>query len=334
MASKFNRVHWAVCVILAGFPFGLFLLVTWLFGVGDPRFTALLSSVPSAADLLVAHPVSNLRVKFAGYGSYVFLHVLLCLCASLYFLVSLCKRARKSSSGVRFQVVFATLFFALLGGAIGVLTTTPSVFSDLMVAPFSHFASSTGLSVKFAHSLFDADGFLHLALLLPTLFGVLAVVFAAAAFNQFVFSQRSYAGDDVVKNFIAAISIAKVQITLLSLVLVSSVLTARAFFLILPSLVSPGMKAELQLYTDFAGAVSMGSGLLFTATLFATFAPGAAIILTDIQGKKDSQGRDSLAAVLEHLKSSSWAQQMKSILQVVLTVAAPALVSPVLGLLA
>ena len=334
MAGKFNKVHWAVCVTLAGFPFGLFLLVTWLFGVGDPRFTALLSSVPSVADLLVDHPVANLRVKVAGYSSYVFIHVILCLCASLYFLVSLCKRARKSSSGVRFQIVFAALFFALVGGAISVLTTSPSVFSDLMVAPFVHFAVFTGLAFKFAHALFDAEGFLHLALLLPTLFGVLAVVFAAAAFNQFVFSQRGYAGDDVVKNFIAAISIVKVQITLLSLVLVSSVITARAFFLILPSLVAPDMKAEFQLYTDFAGAVSMASGLLFTATLFATFAPGAAIILMDIQGKKDSQGRDSLEAVLQHLESSSWVQQMRSILQVVLTVAAPALVSPVLGLLA
>ncbi len=333
MTSKFNKFHWALCVCLAVVPFGLFVLVIWLFDIGDSRFAAELSSLPSAAALLIDYPVANLRVQVAGYGSYVFLHVLLCLCASLYFLVSLCKRARKSSSGVRFQIVFATLFFALVGGTITVVTTTPSVFSDLMVAPFSHFASSTGLDAKFAHSLFDADGFLNLAILLPTLFGVLAVVFAAAAFNQFVFSQRAYVGDDVVKNFIAAISIAKVQITLLSLVLVSSVITARAFFLILPSLVSPDMTAELQLYTDFAGAVTMASGLLFTATLFATFAPGAAIILTDIQGKKDSQGRDSLEAVLEHLKSSSWAQQMKSILQVVLTVAAPALVSPVLGLL-
>ncbi len=333
MRGEVKRAQWAVCVCLSVAPLLLFLLVFWSFAIGDPALDAVLPESKSPGALFVAYPAEHLRIGVLGYASYVFVHLLLCSGACFYYLQSLRALPAGPAADRRFQVGFAVLFALGVCLAIVVLTVTESVFADLVVVPFRHLSARTGVDDIFSPPAGTAAGFLYLAILLPTIFGTVTVVFASAAFHQVVFLRRGPAAATDAAPVKTAIPVLRVKMTVLSLILVSSVVTARAYFHLFPALLLPEAKAEHQLYAELASTLSMACGLLYTATLVMAFAPGAAVLVARFLLPERGELSDSLQTSFEEFWKSSGFDQLKSILQAVLTLAAPALASPLLEIL-
>jgi len=208
-----------------------------------------------------------------------------------------------------------------------------SVFSGLFVEPLRDLLQTLKLDDAFARYPSGIVTFLYLSLLVPTLLGIVAVVAGTAAFHHVALSRTRRDSPDWQGDFVDCVTVLKRQLTLLSLILVSAVLTSRTYVNFMPSLVYPKQSEAHAIYVELASALSFSSGILLTATLFAAFAPGVVLLVTDVAGIQLEGKEHGLHAILERLKINNPTSQIAAVTRVVLTLVAPALAGPVMNIL-
>ena len=185
--------------------------------------------------------------------------------------------------------------------------------------------------------MFDAndsvDTFLAMSLIAPTSLGIIVVVLATCSFHSALFFSRSRWAERHRNALESAATILRHDLIALSIVLVSSVITARAYFTIAAGVFASADHVAAAFYGDLAKTLSTGSGLLFSATLFAAFAPGV-IALTAVpgDGSKPKSRRSHILSGLA-FRPGPLSERFKGIWQPITAFVAPAVSAPLLDLL-
>ena len=122
----------------------------------------------------------------------------------------------------------------------------------------------------------------------------------------------------------------------LSFVLVSSALTAHMFFRLPTAFFTSAKGAEKSVisayYTELSSALSLGSGLLFSATLIAAFGPGYFRLMSERH--KDANPSSPVSTAETFFESIKIATEgITKIWKFVAAVVAPVLASPIFDLL-
>lgn len=335
-------VKWVCAVLAAGIPLVLFTSILSLFGAGDRELLGLTASEEFGPAILKPFPPARLGVVTLEYGWWVFAHVLLCIAVAAYFATLLAGHAERQSRELLPRL--ATLA-VIIAGIVGVLAymvftvdrsgpTIDAAFANLVVTPFYYFLTAAGLGDQFAGHGGDPWLYLSLGAIGPTAFGILCVTFASGVFHQDVQNRKPFGTEGWEQDYAACLRHLKTYAAVLSLILVSSTLTARAYFHIVPKLLAAPAKDApdpgiYKIYSDFAGEISTASGLLFTMTLIAAFAPGLIVLLRDISGAVRERGQEGRQSLLEQLGLTDLRANLSTILRIGLTVASPALASPI-----
>lgn len=328
----YQRHQWAMQVAFAIIPLALFLLVIWVF-IGDGRH-----SVGQITDICsvgrLDNPAVRLRAAMLNYSTHVYVHMIVCLVATCYFLMVMRNHARARSLAIRFEIGFAISFTLIAGAAVVTMTASQllptrwMIIWGLYIGPFEQLANALQLNDKLSGSFWGPPSFFHVLVLVPTFFGLMAVVSCTSAFHYVVCSRRSMKTDTWQDDVVRCATLLKRQLTFLSLALVTSVLTSKAYLYLLPNLVKDG--SALKVYSDLASTLSFANSMLFTATLLAAFAPGVVSLLRDLSRLSADEKRGGLTAILERLNISKPSGQLSGIVRVVLTLAAPGLAGPLM----
>ena len=333
----YKRHQWALHTAFAVIPFVLFLLVVWAFVGADQQL------IPAAGVIGTPPPpkmidYANARVGMAilDYSIHLYIHVLISVAAIFYFVLVICNHARARSFTIWFEIGYAMLLTLVFGVVVIIVTIKDlslPILWRLYVAPFRDFFELFDLLDKLSGRFLEPSFFFYLSVIVPTLFGIVAVSFCTSAFHHVVCSRRPRGSDDWPGDIVRCVTVLKRQLAFLSLVFVSSVLTSRAYVRLPLSLIDPENKYEYGFYSDLASTLSFSSSMLFTATVLAAFAPGVVLLLRDLTGLSSDEKRGGLTVVLERLKISKPISQIAGIARAVLTLAAPALVGPLVDLL-
>lgn len=342
-ATTYCRYQWAMQVAFVVLPLILFLFIVWVFMDGDQQLRSVGATIEEPSGELVDYATARLGVVILDYSIHVYVHVIVSLVAIYYFLSVMRNHARTRLLTIRFEIGFAMLFTFLVGAAVVIMTIGQPlpksclIFSGLYIAPFEGLFDSLELKDKLSGHSWKSLSFFHVSVfhvsvLMPTLFGLVSVIFCTAAFHHIVCSRRpmktNVGQDDVVH----CITTLKRQLTFLSVVFVTSALTSRAYVHMLPSLVGQDETAH-KIYSALASTLSFASSMLFTATVLAAFAPGVTSLLRDITRLSSDESPGDLTAILERLNISRPIDQLVGIVRMVLTLAAPALADRVMDVL-
>ena len=334
---------WVLSILAAAVPLVLFVVSLSIFETGDRYLETVIASEGFGPAILVDFPSARLAISTTRYGVWVFGHVLLCLGVSVYFFGLLRRRSASSTDG-RFPWIGVLAAYA--GGVIAVLaylTLTPTrdvgsvetPFADLVIMPFYLFLEAQNMAGQFPG--FGNDPWLYLAtaVLCPTALGIVCVVAASGLFHHMVLNRKARGiegwEDDVVKCLFSL----KQNAAVLSLILVSSTLTARAYFHLVPGLIAetvgdPAQPSAIHaVYKNLADTLSTGTGVLFSMTLIAAFAPGLVNLLGELTQAAHVQKGDERHPLMERLDLADFRAKLTSILRMGLTIASPALAAPV-----
>ena len=335
-------IKWVLAIVAAAIPLVLFTSILSLFGAGDRELQALTRSEVFGPSILKPFPSSRLGIVTLEYGWWVFAHVLICITVAAYFATLLVGHTKRASREVLPRLATVAAIIAGIVGVVTYLTLTPNrsggtidaAFANLVVTPFYYFLTAVGMSDQFPGHGGDPWLFLSLGAVGPTAFGILCVTLASAVFHHDVQSRKAFGAEGWEQDYAACLRSLKTYAAALSLILVSSTLTARAYFHIVPKLLAtPAKDASdpgiYDIYSDYAGEISTAAGLLFTMTLIAAFAPGLIVLLRDISGAVRERGQEGRHTLLEQLGLTDIRANLSTIVRIGLTVASPALASPI-----
>lgn len=320
---------WLASVAFAVVPLVLFLAGLEIFTAGNVSTDGLvLKGGPEDAPILSALATGYGDISYFKYAVYVFVHILICLVVGLHFLSRLSVTNRRGPA-----LLVGLIFGAIVIAAVSVATATDTAFRGFMVAPFSDMLIKADAQAPAIAMGGEIHEFLTLALVTPTSIGILVVVLATCSFHAAIFfgGPRQVESRQDVLNGLA--TMLRRDMVALSIVLVSSVLTARAYFAIPEAIFSSDDGEAAKFYLELARTLSTGSGLLFSATLFAAFAPGFFALAA--MSAKDSEPGRGPSAIWPGLALDlgSATQRMKSSWQPVLAFVAPAVSAPLFNLL-
>ena len=180
---------------------------------------------------------------------------------------------------------------------------------------------------------FDFNAFLSMALIVPTSMGIVVVVLATCSFHAGLFFGVRAGADAGQQTRDGMSTVLRHDFIALSAVLVSSVITARAYFNIPADMFSSDEHAAAIFYRELAQSLSAASGLLFSATLVAAFAPGF-VALTTIPDSNAGDGRGFPKILSGFIfKPGAISHRLSGLWQAVLAFIAPAMSAPLLDLL-
>jgi len=322
-ASQFYLLKWIACILFSAIPLLLFFLCLDFFtsntipkiNVSDPKNIEI--NKPKIFSSIAG---ANGSISLFNYAITVFFHVLVCVGVGFFFLM------RFSSIHEKIRKLFVCfLFFAFVTVILCLQVNTNSPFKAYMIDPIvsvmdhikvpqpSYFNEKTG-------------AFLKAALIVPTSLGVLVVILASGAFHARVLTENHD------NNLNDSMSLFRQDLIALSLVLVSSALTAHVFFNIPQTLFASNEHVVSKYYESLSSALSSGSGILFSATLIAAFAPGYFILMTmprsgTVANQKD---KNVLVNLFDNFKETT--AGLKKIWKSVIALLAPVIVSPIFDL--
>jgi len=217
---------WFVCVAFAVVPLALFLVSIETFTAGNVPTDRLLS--PEAWDgteIFSPAVKAYASVSFFGYSIYIFAHVLACFVVGAYFLSRL---SVTESYGATLLLIL--LIAAFVVAAVFRITTADTAFRGYMIDPLSAVLTMADVQLPKLVAKSGVDAFLILALLVPTGLGIVVVILATSSFHAALFFRRS-ARDESRQDAIDALAAnVRHDLIALSIVLVSSVITSRAYF--------------------------------------------------------------------------------------------------------
>jgi hypothetical protein len=325
-----GHVAWVVCLAFAAFPLMLFLVVLEVFTNARVSLDGLLA-MHDAATKTIFSPAAPAYadVSLFSFAIYLFVHTIICLAAIGYFIV-------RFSAVQQFwsKIAASVLFAAIVAIGVALAAATSSAFRAYMVEPLIAVLSAANTPVPFESLSSGPDGFLVAALLYPTSLGIVAVLMASGSFHAALFFKPHSTEKDPDSRLREHADTLRHDLVALSIVLVSSVMTARAYFAIPGKLFDPSNKTAVEFYKELSQSLSTGAGLLFSATLIAAFLPGfLSLISTD-----DGEGLDrySFQDIWTRIASrSTWlSDQFKGMWQSIAALIAPAVSAPFLDLLA
>ncbi|MEL6687082.1 MAG: hypothetical protein AAFP97_05640 [Pseudomonadota bacterium] len=289
-----RRRLWLSSVLIAVFPFLLLCISLEIFST--PLLPDMLSKQAwsQVFDQLQLDPNSVVSLSLFQFTIMNFVHVIICLMASIYCISKIMTLPRSVSKLV-FSAAFSfAVIFAVIFQAAG-----SSAFSALMVEPvYIYFASID----SFAPPLLAQSPrqFVLLLLVFPTSLGIIAVILSTVSFHSNLYETIGSQESNEKEEWIA-LQYFNADIMVLSCVLVSSSLTAHMFFnlpLSVMSIYSGDLVPTLVSWSEqFARALSLGSSILFTITMIAVFAPGLFAMSSKLAGG-DSQFLSDRAPVL------------------------------------
>ena len=334
----YERWRWTMCVAIAAAPLALFVVAVWVFMGSDRQLLSVSRMAGNLSTDLIAHAVARVDMAILDYSMYAYVHVIVSLAAMTYFLVVMLSHARARKIRISREIGIAVSLALVVCLAIGIMTikdllpfaTLPPVFSGLYVEPYLEpmkcLLGTLRPEEELSGRSWEPLGFLYVSVLGPAFAGVFAVVFCTSTFHHIVCSRRSTETerrDDIER----CVTVLKRQLTVLSLVLVSSVVVTRAYVDLLPSALDPDTSGY-KVYMELASSLTFAGSMLFTATLFAAFAPGVVVLLRGLTHLSS----DEKSAILERLNPRRFAGKFTGTVQAVLTLAAPALAGALLDL--
>lgn len=330
----YDRWRWAMCVAFATAPLALFVVTVWAFLGSDKQLYSVSGTIEGPPIEPVVH--AHVDIVILDYSMYAYVHVIFSLAALSYFLMAMQNHARARGIAVRFEVGFAVLVALVVCLAIVIMTvnefrsyaTFPLVIAGLYVEPYiepmKHLLGTDEPGHDWHGRSWQPIYFLYLSVLGPAVPGVFAVVFCTSTFHHIVCSRRLDRRDDIEY----CLTVLKRQLTVLSLVLVSSVVVTRDYVDLLPSLLALG-ESKPEVYSALASSLTFAGSLLFSATLVAVFVPGVVALL---RGFPHLSSGDK-CIVLKRLNLVNFTGKATSIVQTVLTLAAPVLAGTLLELI-
>ncbi len=336
-----SLLRWAACVAFAAVPMVLYVSMTAIFGAGDRQLKNVLADDGFTTLTLVSFPDSKLGSLAFTFSIYSFVHVALCLSIAVYFIVMLLKHGARRPGGALLPLFLLLASIAVLFAVLGIgagLWPAPgadkaSAGFNMVIQPYLEFFGK--FSAIFPFDRFDKDplGFLALCVFLPPAFGIGCVILASGAFNMMVETRQRKGEDGWAQDFAASVNALQMQVALMSLVLVSSTLTARAYFQIVPSLISPQHADYYSAYAELSSNLATGAGIMFTLVLLATFAPGAIRLASELYDLKLASTNDAFDTLLNELNLADLSAKLSGLLRGFIAVAAPALAAPVMDVI-
>jgi len=320
---------WLLCVLFSVVPLALFLLSIETFTPGGVITEGLFSREPwNGKEVFLPAVKAYGSVSFFAYSIYVFAHVLVCIAAGLYFLSRLLE---SGASRIKFLLFLVVIVFVI--AVVFSVTTGNTAFRGYMIDPLSDILTAADVALPKLVAMSGADAFLTLALLVPTSLGIFVVLLATSSFHATLFFPRSTQDENRQDVIGALASVLRQDLIALSIVLVSSVMTSRAYFNIPTKYFLTSGNGAANFYEALAQALSVSTGLLFSATLVATFAPGFVALIAIADG--DSGPRQQLSTLWSGLASNLGRelQRFKGIWQSIVALIAPALVAPLMDVL-
>ncbi|MEO9875963.1 MAG: hypothetical protein ABJM26_07720 [Anderseniella sp.] len=320
---------WRICVAFSVAPLALFLISIEVLTAGGVDLGGLLADGAWGKYKVFSPAVkAHASVSFFGYAIYVFAHSLICLGAISYFLSRFALVKRFATN------VLSCVFFGMAVALVVVLVSAnDTAFQGYMIQPLSVVLTATNSSVPLASWNDSQTSFLLIALVFPTSLGIFAVVMASGSFHGALFLEPRQSKENRTRRLEVLAEAMRHDLIALSFVLVSSVMTARAFFSIPAKFFDPDNKGLAAFYTELSQTLSTGAGILFSATLIAAFLPGFLTILSnsDDQGS----GKTTLSDFWSRLATNtSWvSERFKGIWQSLAALIAPAISAPMLDLL-
>lgn len=197
---------------------------------------------------------------FIGYATAASVHILVCITVIAFNLYHLWS----CEAPVRRNLILLALSYAFVVCLFMVLTNDPNLAAYKLT-----YLNIRELYVGTPQADLILAGF-SLHVLLPTLFGIVAVAFAATGAESLFTEFDKDAGKLTGEELKAKIAILKRGFQSLSVVLVSTVIAAAVSFH-LPARLYDGDGAKL--ISNYADEVTIFWGAIFTLTLLATYAP-------------------------------------------------------------
>ncbi len=255
---------WLSCILFSALPLVLFLFSLVSFSTGQVSMETLWGS----ENLLSEHANAYLSLSLFKYAVFIFVHLCLCLAVSVHFI----KRLLTCEE-------FLRNLFLCFGLAVGVifaiydLSENESIFSIFMVEPLLKALTLPAIEFSSSFGQDNVKGFLVFSIIFPSCLGVFAAVLASGSFHASLFFKVKTAIVDRKHAVVVKIKMLKFDVLMLSLVLVSSLLSAKTF-LSMPVSLFTKESVMAEFYLSFAQALIAGTGILYSVTLIAVFAPG------------------------------------------------------------
>lgn len=318
---QLKRLNWKTSALVATIPFFVFVCVLEAFSPQSLGLDGIsLKTGASTTALSSAQFNAAMSLELLNYSVYVFIQAMVCLFAALYFLLLLNDSSKRNS-----VLIFCAASSSFLIGLLVWIVLEATAFRSVMIEPLIDSISYLGAE-KLPLGVWLSSWSLPLLLVGPTAVGIFAVFLASASFHLRLFHTLEH--DDRLAHLIHRVL--KTDLMVLSLVLISSTLCARAFLhLIVPLLPPSGQGA---VFNSVAQTASVASGILFSATMIAAFLPGVAVTLFGGDEVSTGEGEESLISRI----AKDWnlsTKKLGGIIQAILAVLAPALVAPVAEIL-
>lgn len=197
---------------------------------------------------------------FIGYAAAVSVHILICIVVIVFNLYHI----SNSEAGSQRKLLSIACLYLLTLAILLIVTNHPGLIAYKIT--FLNFQSFYAGS-----HLFEALGpMIGLQVIVPTIFGIAAVIFAATGAESLFVDLDKDASALNEQAFKAKIAILKRGFQCLSIVLVSTTIAAAVFFH-LPARLYEEDAAKI--VTAYADEVTIFWGAIFTLTLIATYAP-------------------------------------------------------------
>jgi len=318
---------WGFCMIAAAIPLAAFLVAIETLTTGGMIFDFAGTSDVWGDTRWAPDAAHRITIALFDYASLIFAHGLLSAGLAIYFMAKL-RRYRYPVE--RWAICWAASLAVIL--LVFTACREDMAFRGFLIDPLVEVWSDVQRA-----PMRDAEAriWLEALLLLPVAMGIVVVVLGTAAFHAGIFLPlRTRSGRP------AAATVEEVSVDLrygliaLSLVLVSSVITARGYLALVRG-IGREKDGVLNGFLDtMTHALATGSGLLFSATLVAAFTPGVVVIALlrakDV-GDDDEDSGDLLTGLLANLGKT--AGGLRGAIQSLTALAAPAMVAPVMDIL-
>jgi len=324
-----QTIIWLLCVIFCAFPLLVFLVCLNIFASTGITSDKILNPINFEGTLIFSTNAGEIgAISLFNYAMANFIHFLICFSVGLYFLSRF-----KPSPDRWIKIIICLIFFTLVVAVIYLKISTHTTFRGYMLEPFLAVLENNAVSISNIFSQNGNEQFLKAILLIPTSIGIFVVILASGSFHSRLFSGRLQNKNNKEANFTESMMQLRQDITALSIVLVSSAVTSNVFFSLPKDLFLDQSNEAAKYYDALSNTLSTGSGILFSATLIAAFAPGTMMLIgsTNIEGRTVFHFSQMWSNFTINLKRTS--AGLKKIWRSLLTLLAPAIASPLMNFL-
>lgn len=313
---------WLLCVVIAAAPLAFYLVILELFTVEN---IATFWRGRVGQQLFSPAAEAHMGTAYFGYATHFFVHTLVCMAVGAYFCWKL------ANTRIFQEAMIACLVLGLVViAAVYLVTSTDTAFRDHMVEPILNVLIALKPPLPRPFVAAGPDVFLVWGLVTPVAFGVIAVLLATCSFHATLFFPKEKLATGDKQTARAFAKLLRRDVTVLSLVLVTAVMTARSYLTMTGHVFDADPSAQLTAATmrELAHSLSASAGVLFSVTLIASFAPGFVACMAK-RHELFGGSKISLREVFsESNAQGSGKQGIGGVMQIFFALIAPAISSP------